>query len=155
MNNIVMGNRRQPFISDSSLVLDNNPNWKNKIVMYRRNERAIQQYIVSRRSKDHHRSVSQSMGPWRTTHQQNLVPWTHHGAPVSQTICSCSWVVCVYLCVYWNGFLRNNSDQDVFCYSAIEISLSLIRFCSVSLCPQFCIVVLHRFGLLKGQNDVV
>jgi hypothetical protein len=31
--------------------------------MYRHNERAVQQNIVSRRSKDHHRSVSQSMGP--------------------------------------------------------------------------------------------
>jgi hypothetical protein len=35
---------------------------------------------------------------------------------------------------------------------AIEIVFSLIRF---SLCLQFCIVYLHRFGLLKGQNDVV
>jgi hypothetical protein len=32
----------------------------------------------------------------------------------------------------------------------IEIAFSLIRF---SLCLQFCIV--HRFGLLKGQNDVI
>jgi hypothetical protein len=150
-----MGNRRQPFISDFSFVLDNNPNWKKKIAMYRRNEWAVQQNIVSRTSKNHHRSISQSMDLWRTTHQQNSVSWTHHGAPVSQTICSCSWVVCVYLSVYWNGFLRNNSDQDVFCSSAIEIDLSLIRFCSVSLCPQFCIVVLHYFGILKGQNDVV
>jgi hypothetical protein len=36
--------------------------------------------------------------------------------------------------------------------SAIEIVFSLIRF---SLCLQFYIVHLHRFGLLKGQNDVV
>jgi len=43
MNNTVMGNRRQPFISDSSFMLDNNPNWKNKIAMYRCNERAVQQ----------------------------------------------------------------------------------------------------------------
>ncbi|KAJ6908511.1 hypothetical protein NC651_018804 [Populus alba x Populus x berolinensis] len=38
-----MRNRRQPFISDSSFLLNNNPNWKNKIAMYRRNERAVQQ----------------------------------------------------------------------------------------------------------------
>ncbi|KAJ6964896.1 hypothetical protein NC652_002965 [Populus alba x Populus x berolinensis] len=43
MNNTVMRNRRQPFISDSSFVLNNHPNWKNKIAMYRRNEQAVQQ----------------------------------------------------------------------------------------------------------------
>ena len=43
MNNTVMRNRRQPFISHSSFVLNNNPNWKNKIAMCRRNERAVQQ----------------------------------------------------------------------------------------------------------------
>jgi hypothetical protein len=34
----------------------------------------------------------------------------------------------------------------------IEIAFSLIRF---SLCLQFYIIHLHRFGFLKGQNDVI
>ena len=121
MNNTVMRNRRQPFISDSSFLLNNNPNWKNKIAMCRCNERAVQQNIVSCRSNDYHRSVSQPTGPWRSTHPQNSVLWTHAGLR-SHNRYAHAWVVFIYLCVHWNGFFRTNNLIAYWVYAVIKMT---------------------------------